>query len=261
MEAGVSILWGARVQPAGYGPVAVSGKTARYKWLLGADGMNSRVRLWAGLDRGRRSSLRFGFRRHFRVEPWTDYVEVHWGPRSQLFVTPVSPEEVCIALLSRNPQPRLAVEIPSFSEVARRLEGASPTSVERGAVTVNQRFKAVARGCVALTGDASGSVDAITGEGISLAFLQALALAEALEKDDLAIYQAAHTRIMNVPGFAARWLVTMDRHGWLRRRVLHALSTEPGVFSQLLASHAGSTPSRASEARRAFALGWRLLVT
>jgi flavin-dependent dehydrogenase len=48
---------------------------------------------------------------------------------------------------------------------------------------------------VALVGDASGSVDAITGEGLCLLFQQAVALAAALEAGDLALYQAEHRRI------------------------------------------------------------------
>jgi len=41
------------------------------------------------------------------------------------------------------------------------------------------------RGNVALAGDASGSVDAITGEGLCLSFRHALALADALSKGKL----------------------------------------------------------------------------
>ena len=40
----------------------------------------------------------------------------------------------------------------------------------------------MSRGNVALIGDASGTVDAITGEGLCLAFSQAMVLAECLER-------------------------------------------------------------------------------
>ena len=33
---------------------------------------------------------RYGVRRHYRVEPWTDLVEVHWGRHVEAYVTPVA---------------------------------------------------------------------------------------------------------------------------------------------------------------------------
>ena len=67
-------------------------------------------------------------------------------------------------------------------------------SVERGAVTVSRRLRRVFRGSTVLVGDASGSVDAITGEGLSLSFHHAVALSEALCRGRLAPYQAEHSR-------------------------------------------------------------------
>ena len=60
-----------------------------------------------------------------------------------------------------------------FPQVAVHLEGAVPTTAVRGAVTGARRLARVYRDTVALVGDASGSVDAITGAGLSLAFQQA----------------------------------------------------------------------------------------
>ena len=82
-----------------------SGKV-QSRWIIGADGQNSRVRKWAGLDRGSPREARIGFRQHFRVAPWTDFVEIHWGRRCQIVVTPVSTEEVCLVLTSRSPRLR-----------------------------------------------------------------------------------------------------------------------------------------------------------
>ena len=42
---------------------------------------------------------------------------------------------------------------------------------------------------MALVGDASGTVDAVTGHGLSLSFQQAIPLAEAMRLGDLAHYQ------------------------------------------------------------------------
>ena len=89
-----------------------------------------------------------------------------------------------------------------------------------------------------LVGDASGSVDAITGEGLSQAFLQALALAEGLASGDLNAYQAEHRRLSRRAAAMSNALLLMDRFPWLRGVVLHGLAREPAVFRRLLAIQA-----------------------
>jgi flavin-dependent dehydrogenase len=258
-ETGVSIRWGARVRAPEDEPVSINGNPVRYTWLIGADGMNSQIGRWARLKGRRRGPMRFGFRRHFRVKPWTDYVDVSWGQHGQIFTTPVSPEEVCVAFLTRDPRLRLADQLPWFPEAGGRLRNARPTSVERGALCSTYGLRSVARGRVALVGDASGSVDAVTGEGLSLAFQEAVALAEALARNDLEFYQEAHRRITRMPALLGRLMVTMDGHARLRRRALQGLAAEPGMFSRLLAMHLGVLPPAAFGVRGAVSLGWRLL--
>ena len=75
--------------------MTAAGVDARY--LVAADGLHSTIRrlLDRGTPgqpgRGSRSPLpRYGLRRHYRVAPWTDLVEVHWAPRAEAYVTPVS---------------------------------------------------------------------------------------------------------------------------------------------------------------------------
>jgi flavin-dependent dehydrogenase len=170
--------------------------------------------------------------------PWTDFVEVHWGPRCQVYVTPVSQDEIGVALLSRDSQLRLDGALADFPQLRRRLEGAVASSTERGAVTVSRRLRRVFRGRTVLVGDASGSVDAITGEGLSLSFHQAVALSDALCSGELASYQAEHTRLARRPAFVASMLLAWDRFPRLRRGVLRMLALEPPIFAKLLASYA-----------------------
>src|SRR5262249_48213580 len=158
----------------------------------GADGENSQVRRWAGLAASVRHVRRFGFRRHYAVAPWADFVEVHWDEACQLYITPVTGEEVGIVAISKDHHLRFEEALRRLPRVAQRLQGKEAITAERGAVTSSRKLKMVYRGNIALVGDASGSVDAITGEGMSLAFRQAIALAEALEHNNLASYQAEH---------------------------------------------------------------------
>ncbi len=151
--------------------------------------------------------MRVGRRQHFRVTPWTDFVEVHWRDRCQAYITPVGPNEICIALIGSRAGLRFADLPTMFPELGWRLAGATPTGSTRGAISVSTRLRRVIRGRLALIGDASGSVDAITGEGLALAFRQATILAEALSKDDLTIYQAAHQRISRMPRLMSRLML------------------------------------------------------
>ena len=225
---GVRLLWDTRVGDAS--------KLPSFRWLVGADGQNSCIRHAARLDAASCGSCRFGFRRHYQTSPWTDFVEVYWGARCQVYVTPVSEHEVGIALLSRDSHLRLDTAIREFPELQRRLKGASTSSVERGAVTVSRRLRRVFRGRTVLVGDVSGSVDAITGEGLSLTFHQAVALSEALCHGGLAFYQAEHSRLARRPAFVAAMLLSLERFPRIRRSVLRMLALEPPVFAKLLAA-------------------------
>jgi flavin-dependent dehydrogenase len=239
-EAGVSIEWGVRVEGLCDGGIVIAGRERRCRWVIGADGRDSRVRRWAGLDAHRHDRRRFAFRRHYTIPCWSDCVEVYWADGCQIYITPVNRAEVSVCVLSRSPHLRLEAAVARVPDLARRLEGAAPASTERGAITATLRLQRVSRGAIALLGDASGSVDAVTGDGISLAFRQALALAEALACGDLAAYERVHKRIARRPALMASLMLTLDRSHWLRRRVLRGLASRPAAFSKLLAFHVGA---------------------
>jgi flavin-dependent dehydrogenase len=241
-QQGVSFFWKARVTGLDAGGVWVQDRFVRAQWVIGADGLNSYVRRWAGLDRFRfhLEPQRFGFRRHFRIAPWTDFVEVYWGPGCQVYVTPVGPEEVGVAAISSRPQFRLEKALSLFPDLAARLQDAAPVTSERGAATASRTLKRVYRGRVVLIGDASGTVDAVSGEGLGLAFRQALALAPALESGDLSPYQSTHRSLTRVPLRLTSLMLLLDRSSWLRRRALRALASNPHLFQRMLAAHVGA---------------------
>jgi menaquinone-9 beta-reductase len=264
---GVTLRWQSPVQlPANRlerqdGQALVAGAPTRYKWLIGADGQGSRVRLWAGLEPGQTASRRFGFRRHFQVEPWSPFVEVHWAPGGQAYVTPTGPREVCIAAVVRNPHHRidhLLAEMPRLREKLGSAVSDTPLDQERGALTTTRQFDCVAQGRVALIGDASGSADAITGEGMGMAFRQALLLAECLESGDLASYNQQHPRILQLAQTMARILLLMDRSPAFRARALGLLAAEPALFARLLGVHLGTETITSFAARQGLKLAWGL---
>jgi menaquinone-9 beta-reductase len=240
IETGVSLLWGASVRGISDRGVILDHEIVPCRWIVGADGLKSRVRQWIGLKAVGREVLRFGFRRHYAVVPWSDCVEIYWGSGIQIYVTPAGPREICVAALSRNPHLRVDRALANFPGLVSRLNGAAPTSSERGSISASRRLRRVFRGNAILVGDASGSVDAITGEGLRLSFEQAFALAGALCSGDLSRYQAAHRRLARRPALMANLMLSLDRWAWLRRRALHALAAEPRIFAKQLAMHVGA---------------------
>jgi flavin-dependent dehydrogenase len=148
-----------------------------------------------------------------------------------------------VAVISRDPTLRLQQGLAKLPRLAERLAGAETTTPEGGAVSASMAIRSVYRDEVALIGDASGSVDAITGEGLCLSFRQALALASAMssgmEHGDLAAYQTEHRRLRRRPAFMASLMLSLDTHDWLRRRAIPAMASMPLVFRSLLSVHVG----------------------
>jgi flavin-dependent dehydrogenase len=238
-RAGVELMWRTPVTGIADGRVSIGTERVRARWIIGADGSQSSVRRWAGLNKVHRNSRRFSYRRHFPIAPWSEYIEIHWGNRCQFYVTPVSPSEICLVLMTRDQHERVADALPRFPQLQQRLQGVAAVTPERGAYAVTRRLRRVTRGNVALIGDASGNVDPITGEGLCLAFRQARALADALMAENLSLYESTHRRLLRRPRLMAEFMLLMDRSNFLQRRTIEALAARPRLFTDILAMHVG----------------------
>ncbi|MGO9173643.1 MAG: FAD-dependent monooxygenase [Rhodomicrobium sp.] len=244
-RAGAVLFWHSPVEGLEQGGVRVGGRMVRCGWIAGADGFHSRVRQWTGLQQSWSSARRIGLRQHFRTEPWTDFVEVYWNRNAQAYVTPVGPDEICIAMIGTVKEVHTE-DLPAlFPKLAARLAGAQPLGAPRGAITLSSRLSAVTKGRIALLGDASGTVDAVTGEGLHLAFRQASVLAEAIASGDVRGYGNAHRRMQRMPQFMASLLLLLDGNDRLRRAAFRTLAAAPSVFNALLAFHVGKRPPSA----------------
>jgi flavin-dependent dehydrogenase len=243
-EVGVDLRWDTPVRGLAKGGVATDDGTVSGRWLVGADGLSSRVRNWAGLElpqpRGR--NRRFGVRRHYRLEPWSDKVEVWWADGVEAYVTPVAVREVGVAMLWSGEKSRFDLLLERFPALAEKLAGADVVSRDKGAGPLNRRPRRVWQDRLLLVGDAAGYVDAITGEGLDLAFHQAPALVAAVVRDDPGGYARFCRRLSRLPFTLIHLLLFAERRPTLRRRLIRTLSEEPWLFARLLAIHARDRP-------------------
>ena len=235
-ELGVSIREETRVEAViqwtDGATVAFAGGSLDAKWVIVADGLGSLV---PSFSRGGRVGMgRYGFRRHYRLRPWSTFVEVHWGQGAEAYVTPVGEEEVGVAVLWHERAPSWEAMLSRFRHLEERLRGAEAISSIQGAGPFRRRPRRVTAGRLALVGDASGYVDAITGEGIAVAFECARALAQSLQEGGLASYERAHRRAMRRYRGTTEIVLALAAFPWLRRGVVSALAGRSILFEYLL---------------------------
>jgi menaquinone-9 beta-reductase len=244
-QCGVKLLWKTPVVGLEGDRVIGTNGTVSARWIVGADGTQSRVRRWSKLDSAITKQHRLAIRRHYRLQPWTEFTEVHWGTRMQAYVTPVADDRVCIVTMGELAEhPDFDLALRAVPKLRARLAHAELCGRERGAVSAMQSLTRVWRGNVALVGDASGGVDAITGEGLRLAFGQAQSLAEAMRAGDLREYGRAHRRLARRPRQMSKLMLQFGRNDRVRSRMLSMLRWNPELFARLLAIHAGQVTAR-----------------
>ena len=174
-------------------------------------------------------------------------------------MTPIGREEVCIVVMAESAEhASFDSALRELPELREQLAGAELSGRERGAITAMRSLCNVQRGNVALVGDASGGVDAITGEGLRLAFQHALLLADAMAAGDLKPYQQAHRQLETRPMRMGNLMLWLGRNPRIRGRVIRALQSKPDLFARLLATHVGrGTPTELLSTGAL--LGWQLL--
>lgn len=256
---GVQLAWGTRVDAIRQGEVVASGRTIQSRYVVCADGQNSSLRQMVGLGAGKVYRRRYGFRSHYHVQPWSPFVEVHWADCGQVYVTPVGAEEVCVVFISSDKHLRLDAALPFFPELHQRLSRHAPSDRPIGGVTVTRKLNAVTAGSIALLGDSSGSADAITGDGLSLVFQQATALAEAMFVGNLKEYAKQHRRISRLPRNMGELMLIMNDHPFLRRKILRAFSESPKMFEKLLAMHTRTISPSQLGMKDCVSFGWSVL--
>ncbi len=232
-----AVALGVDVLPRRVGPiiqddrgVQVAEFTARY--AIGADGLHSAIRRQFKLGLPDRHPARYGLRRHFSISPWSNQVEVYWAEQAEAYVTPLAEDLIGVAILS-SVRKSFEEQLRDFPELGARLPQAAAGAV-RGAGPLRQRTRARTAGRVLLVGDAAGYVDALTGEGISVALASARVLVECLAKDRPQEYERAWARASRRYRLLTLGLLSAQRHPMVRRKIVPAAVALPHIFQGIV---------------------------
>ncbi|OBK98399.1 monooxygenase [Mycobacterium asiaticum] len=202
----------------------VNAAGVRTRWLVGADGLHSAVRRAVGIPAMTGTPRRHGLRWHYRVPAWSEFVEVHWSRLGEAYVTPVEPDLVGVAILSRQ-----RPDINWFPWLAKHLDAGSRGQA-RGCGPLRQVVSRRVAGRVLLVGDAAGYEDALTGEGISLAVKQAAAVVRAIVDDAPESYERSWHRVTRDYRLLTRGLVLASTPHAARRAIVPTCATLSPLF-------------------------------
>jgi flavin-dependent dehydrogenase len=231
-QVGVERIVG-RVERIDHTQTHIQAAGVRAHFLIGADGLHSRVRRQLGVGLERRHPKRFGVRRHFRCAPWTDRVEVYWGKRGEAYVTPVGPATVGVAFLVPGGG-RFSELLDHFPALAARIDGSECVSQARGGGPFEQRVAKRVHRRVLLVGDAAGYLDPLTGEGVALGVQTASAAVEAIAAGQPSHYETTYRQITRNYYWLTGLLLQISRRRWLHAPMIDVLDRVPVLFDQCL---------------------------
>ncbi len=173
---------------------------------------------------------------------------MHWAGEAQAYITPVAGREVSVAIITSRRDLRFDQLLFLFPELSERLKECPQTGREHSGTSWTLRIPCVvaprvaAGGSTFLLGEASGCVDAITGEGLTLLLRQAVALRSTFEQNQPSLYQHEHRRIMRRARLMGSLLFFLDEHPGLRHFLFKRFAAEPLLFEALLKLHLGVWP-------------------
>jgi menaquinone-9 beta-reductase len=213
--------------------------------VVAADGLHSSLRKVAGLEAPPSSRRRFALRQHFRIRPWTDFVEVYVDAKGEAVVTPVSDESVSINSVWEDgaiEQPKIPALLSRFPALLGRLGNAKTISTVRGAGPMARAAIRRNGDRMVLVGDAAGFVDSISGDGLSIAFNSALTLGKHLPEilkreataESIEAYERAARRIYRGYWFITKGLLSIAHHPRARRTIINLLMRHPRAFDALM---------------------------
>lgn len=180
-----------------------------------------------------------------------DRVEVFFHRDGELYLAPTGGGEALVSALFHQRQFRrdgvthLLRAIPELRERSARVQFTTPVLA---ASPLGLRVPRVVDGNTLLVGDAAGSPDPITGDGIAMAIVSAQAAADAIVSNDLAAYERERLDIGRNADRLGRLLLAVSR---AEGRAARALLQRRSLVTTLMDVAVGRRPMTAATLLRA----------
>lgn len=218
-----------RVQGAILREVGGSERAVAADWVIGCDGVHSRVARDMGVQKAEKWLQQFGLAAHFTGVAPSEFADIQLlqggfvaAATVDVGLTSVNlvlPRERLRERTSASWDEFLAQQLGPDSPLASRLKHATRITAWRGCGPLAHTTQSVWQPGVALVGDAAGYVDPMTGEGIYFALFGARAAAEAIAAA-CAIPAQAATALANYARARAQELGPRQRTArWLQRGI------------------------------------------
>lgn len=218
--------------------VSVNGHKARY--LFAADGLYSPIRKKLGLEAPAKRKPRLGIRRHYPVTPWSPFVEVYWSDHAEAYVTPVSDNQIGVAILyykEHTPphQDKFTHLLSLFPMLKERLT-VEPCSILRGAGPFERRTKTPVSNRILLVGDSAGYLDPLTGEGIRMGLDSAQAAIRCITHDQPERYHKEWKKVTRRYWWMTGGLLSVREVPILRKLMVPTLKRSPWLFGHIVSA-------------------------
>jgi 2-polyprenyl-6-methoxyphenol hydroxylase-like FAD-dependent oxidoreductase len=240
-----------------------STESFRAPLTLGADGMHSRFHNCYGITRKTWSRQRWGIAGHLHgVENIGPYIEVLFQQDSEIYMAPLANGLTLVAILAEKRAMKafrgnLARAYHEFLKAApglgERVRDSQVVPPVGGRGPLGFTVEPVVLPGLLLVGDSAGFMDAITGEGMTLALkcVQAAlpVVRRAFEREDwsreaLKPYTAERARITRDVSQLTRLMLNVSRFPWLADRAIRRLGADEALFQKLLGIVTGDNTYR-----------------
>jgi flavin-dependent dehydrogenase len=229
--------------------IATSNGELEARYVVGADGLRSRVARWMGWSRPRSDRARYALVGHLQAPGHSfDRIVVTLLEGCEVYLAPTASDEVLAAVLGS----KVGLRSPGESVAgayARRVAAAHPELCAcapariRGAGPFWSRPGVRAAGRVFLAGDAAGFLDPLTGDGMTAGLLAARRLAAALATGSPSAdeaYRRWESGQWRRRLFMSRLALGLSGSSALARRALRGLGRRPAALDRLLEVNDGS---------------------
>jgi len=239
----VDARFGCSVTAMGSGRLATSDGDLAARYVVGADGLRSRVARWMGWSRAPRGRGRYALIGHAEAHAHgLDRVVVTLLDGREVYAAPTGPDELLIAVLGGRGDVTRAAYRAAVEQAHPEAHLAAGAAL-RGAGPFWVRPSTVASRGVFLLGDAAGFLDPLTGDGMSDALVAAETLSRLLAErvpDPQRAYARWEARQWRRRLFVNRLAITLTGSTTLARRALRKLQRRPVTLDRLLAINDGS---------------------